>query len=117
MRGFAMDFMSIAKPLVRPLFVLSGGRFDGRVAFRLAREVAFGPPGRPTAGFRRARRRAQFHQKRRNYPLDPYGRQPAPFVTALPRQPKVRDSQVLRPSIPPLYRRHPAETLLGRDLK
>jgi hypothetical protein len=25
--------------------------------------------------------------------------------------------QVLRPSIPPLYRRYPAETLLGRDLK
>jgi hypothetical protein len=24
--------------------------------------------------------------------------------------------QVLRPSIPPLYRRRPAETLLGRDL-
>jgi hypothetical protein len=58
MRGFAMDIRSIAKPLVRPLLVLSGGRFDGRVAFRSAREAAFGPSGRPTAGFRRTRRRA-----------------------------------------------------------
>ena len=58
MRGFAMDIRSIAKPLVRPLLVLSGGRFDGRVAFRSPREAAFGPSGRPTAGFRRARRRA-----------------------------------------------------------
>ena len=58
MRGFAMDIRSIAKPLVRPLLVLSGRRFDGRVALCSAREAAFGPSGRPTAGFRRARRRA-----------------------------------------------------------
>ena len=58
MKGFAMDIRSIAKLLVRPLLVLSGGRFDGRVAFRSAREAAFGSSGRPTAGFRRASRRA-----------------------------------------------------------
>jgi hypothetical protein len=44
MRGFAMSLMSIAKPLAFDLFTLSGSRFDGRVAFRSAREAALGPP-------------------------------------------------------------------------
>ncbi len=59
------------KTLAFSIFANSGGHFDGRVAFRSAREAAFGPSGRPTAGFRRARQRAQFHQKRRNYPVHP----------------------------------------------
>src|SRR3712207_6334738 len=75
MRGNAMDIKLIALPLAFALFTDSGSRFDGRVAFRSAREAAFGPAGRPTAGFRRFRWRTQFHQKRRNYPMDPYRRQ------------------------------------------
>src|SRR5215211_392309 len=97
MRGFAMSFMSIAKPLAFDLFTHSGSRFDGRVAFGPAREAAFRPPGRPTAGFRRLRWRAHLHQKRRNYPMDPYGRQPAPIVTAFPQQPKVRNTLARQP--------------------
>src|SRR5829696_4393704 len=89
------------KSLVFALFSASGGRFDGRAAFRSTREAAFGPPGRPTgrptAGFRRLRWRAQLHQKRRNRPMDPYGRQPTRFVTALPRQTKVRNTLARQP--------------------
>jgi hypothetical protein len=44
MRGFAMDIKLIAKHLAFALFTASGSRFDGRVAFRSAREAAFGPP-------------------------------------------------------------------------
>ena len=39
-----MSFMSIAKPLAFALFTHSSSRFDGRVAFRSAREAALGPP-------------------------------------------------------------------------
>src|SRR5215212_2056829 len=95
--GFCDGLYSIAKPLTFAHFTVSGGRLDGRVAFRSAREAAFGPPGRPTAGFRRLRRRAQFHQKRRNYPVHPYGRQPTRIVTALPRQTKVRNTLARQP--------------------
>src|SRR5215207_8033417 len=91
-RGFAMDIKLIAKPLAFALFTVSGSRFDGRVAFRSAREAAFGPSRRPTAGFRRLRWRAHLHQKRRNYPMDPYRRQPTPIVTAFPRQTQVRNT-------------------------
>jgi hypothetical protein len=52
---FREGFMPIAKPLAFTLFPVSGSRFDGWVAFRSARESAFGSPGRPTAGFRRLR--------------------------------------------------------------
>jgi hypothetical protein len=97
MKGFAMSFMPIAKPLAFALFTFSGSRFDGRVAFRSAREVAFGPSRRPTAGFRCLRWRAQLHQKRRNYPMDPYGRQPPPVVTAFPRQTQVRNTLARQP--------------------
>jgi hypothetical protein len=34
MRGFAMSFMSIAKPLAFALFTASGSLLDRRVAFR-----------------------------------------------------------------------------------
>jgi transposase len=94
---FCDGLYSIAKPLAFAHFTVSGSRFDGRVAFRSAREAAFGSPGRPTAGFRRLRWRAQLHQKRRNRPMDPYGRQPTRFVTALPRQPLVRDTLARQP--------------------
>ena len=87
-----MGFMSIAKPLAFTLFTDSGSRFDRRVAFHSAREAAFRPAGRPTAGFRRIRWRAQFHQKRRNYPVNPYRRQPTCIVTALPWQTQVRNT-------------------------
>src|SRR5215218_1641263 len=84
-RGFAMYIKLIAKPLAFALFTVSGSLLDHRVAFRSAREAAFGPSRRPTAGFRRLRWRAHLHQKRRNYPMDPYRRQPTPIVTAFPR--------------------------------
>ena len=87
--GFAMGFMFIAKPLAIAFFADSGAPLEGRVAFRSAREAAFRSSGRPTAGFRRFRWRTQFHQKRRNYPMDPYRRQPTRIVTAFPRQTQV----------------------------
>src|SRR5215218_7713226 len=97
MRGFAMSFMSIAKPLAFDLFTASGSRFDGRVAFGPAREAAFRPPGRSSAGFRCLRWRAQLHQKRRNYSMDSYGRQPPPIVTTFPRQTQVRNTLARQP--------------------
>src|SRR5215218_1020517 len=41
MRGFAMDIKLITKPLAFALFAHSGSSFDGRVAFRSAREAAY----------------------------------------------------------------------------
>src|SRR5215211_7312490 len=72
--GICDGVKPIANPLALALFIDSGSRFDGRVAFRSPREAAFGSAGRPTAGFRRLRWRAHLHQKRRNYPMDPHGR-------------------------------------------
>src|SRR5215203_3901764 len=96
-KGFATDVKLIAKLLAFAIFTVSGSRFDGRVAFRSARKAAFGPPGGPTAGFRRLRWRAQVRQKRRNYPMDPHGRQPTPIVTAFPRQTHVRNTGACQP--------------------
>jgi hypothetical protein len=92
-----MSFMSIAKPLAFALFMDSASRFDGRVAFRSAREAAFRSSRRPTTGFRRFRWRTQFHQKRRNYPMDPYRRQLTRIVTAFPRQTQVRNTGARQP--------------------
>jgi hypothetical protein len=92
-----MSFTSIAKPLAFALFTHSGSRFDRRVAFGSAREAAFGPSRRPTAGFRRVRWRAQVRQKRRNYPMDPYGRQATPIVKAFQRQTQVRNTGARQP--------------------
>jgi hypothetical protein len=39
-----MDIKLIAKPLAFALFTVSGSLLDRRVAFRSAREAAFGPP-------------------------------------------------------------------------
>src|SRR5215218_6116367 len=83
---------SVPKLLLVAVFPSSGALFERRVALGSAREPAFGPPGRSSAGFRRLSWRAQLHQKRRNYPMDPYGRQPPLVVTTLPRQPKVRNT-------------------------
>src|SRR5215210_7820981 len=87
-----MDIKLTAKPLAFVLFADSGSLFCRRVAFRSATEAAFGPPRRPTAGFRRLRWRAQLHQKRRNHPVDPQRLQPTRIVTALPRQAQVRNT-------------------------
>jgi hypothetical protein len=46
-----MGFMVIAKPLAFALFAASGTRFDGRVAFRSAREAALGLPDDLPQGF------------------------------------------------------------------
>jgi hypothetical protein len=80
-----MEIKPIAKPLVIIVFVGSGAPLEGRVALGLAREPAFGPPGRPTAGFWRLGGRAQVRQKRRNYPMDPYWCKAPRLVAALPR--------------------------------
>ena len=82
-----MAFMSIAKALAFAFFVDSGGLSDRRVALRAAREAAFRSSGRPTAGFRWLRWRAQVHQKRRNGAMDSHGRQASRIVATLPRQP------------------------------
>src|SRR5215218_7778158 len=94
-----MGFMSIAKPLAIAVFVGSGAPLEGRVAFRSAGEAAFGPPGRPTAGFRRLRLRAPGHQKRRNRSVDPNRRKGPRLVAALPRQPQVRDAGARQPQL------------------
>src|SRR5215211_510143 len=99
MRGFAMDIKLITKPLAFALFAHSGSSFDGRVAFRSAREAAFGPSRRPTAGFQRLRWRAQVRQKRRNYPMNPYRRQLTRIVTAFPRQTQIRDAGARQPQL------------------
>ena len=92
-----MGFMSIAKPLATTVFVGSGAPLEGRVAFRSPREAAFGPPGRPTAGFRRLGGRAQVRQKRRNGAMDPHGRKATRLVAALPRQPQIFDAHARQP--------------------
>jgi hypothetical protein len=86
-----MSLKYIAKLLAITVFVGSGAPLESRVAFGLPREPAFGPPRRPTAGFRRFGRRAQVCQKRRNRAVDPHGRKATRIVTALPRQPEVRN--------------------------
>src|SRR5215216_2454588 len=96
-KGFATDVKLIAKLLAFAIFTVSGSRFDGRVAFRSARKAAFGPPGGPTAGFRRLRWRAQLRQKRRNYPMDPHRCQSTGVVASLPRQPQVRNAGARQP--------------------
>src|SRR5215211_6784507 len=96
-KGFATDVKLIAKLLAFAIFTVSGSRFDGRVAFRSARKAAFGPPGGPTAGFRRLRWRAQLRQKRRNYPMDPHRCQSTGIVASLPRQPQVRNAGARQP--------------------
>jgi hypothetical protein len=94
-----MDIKLIAKPLAFAFFTDSGSRFDRRVAFRSATEAAFRPSRRPTAGFRCLRSRAHLHQKRRNYPIDPYRRQPTRIVTAFPRQTQVRNTGARQPKL------------------
>jgi len=92
-----MDIKLIAKPLAFALSTHSGSSFDRRVAFGSPREAAFGPSGRPTAGFRRLRWRAQLRQKRRNYPMDPHRCQSTGVVASLPRQPQVRNAGARQP--------------------
>src|SRR5919107_3137252 len=89
----------IAKPPAFVLFAYSGSPFDRRIAFRSAREAAFGSAGRPAAGFRWLRGRTHLPQKRRNRPVNPYGRQPTPVVAALPRKPQVRNARARQPEL------------------
>src|SRR5215210_8198970 len=82
------------KTLAVTVFVGSGALLEGRVALGLAGEPAFGPPRRPTTGFRRLGGRAQVRQKRRNGPMEPDRRKAALcIVAALPRQPQVLDAR------------------------
>ena len=94
-----MGFMSIAKPLSRCLREDLGAPLEGRIALCLAGEPAFGPPRRPTAGFRRLRGRAQVPQKRRNGAMDPDWRKVPRIVAALPRQPQVLDAHARQPEL------------------
>src|ERR671913_955905 len=95
--GFCEGLYSLAKPLAFSQFIASGGRFDGRVAFGPAGEPSLGSPGRPTAGFRCLRRRVQIRQKRRNYPMDPHGREATRLVAPLPGQPQIRNTSARQP--------------------
>src|SRR5829696_10432090 len=107
MRGFAMCFISIAKPHAVTVFVGSGALLEGRVALGLAGEPAFGPPRRPTAGFRRLGGRAQVRQKRRNGAMDPDRRKTPRIVAALPRQPQVRNARARQPELGESYHNQP----------
>src|SRR5215218_10290856 len=98
-RGFAIGFISIAKPLVIIVFVGSGAPLESRVALGLAGEQAFGPPRRPTAGFRRLGGRADVRQKRRNGAMDPDWRKAPRLVAALPRQPQVLHAHARQPEL------------------
>ena len=94
-----MGFISIAKPLPITVFVGSGVPLEGRVALGPAGEPTFGPPRRPTAGFRRLGGRAQVRQKRRNGAMDPDRRKAPCIVAALPRQPQVRNARARQPEL------------------
>ncbi len=94
-----MEIKPIAKPLAITVFVGSGAPLEGRVALGPAGEPAFGPPGRPTAGFRRLGGRAQVRQKRRNGAMDPDRRKAPRLVAALPRQPQILDACAGQPKL------------------
>src|SRR5215211_1966481 len=84
--GICDGVKPIANPLALALFIDSGSRFYGRVAFRSPREAAFGSAGRPTAGFRSLRRGAHRRQECRETPKRPAWRQPPVSLRALPWQ-------------------------------
>ena len=94
-----MEIKPIAKPLPITVFVGSGVPLEGRVALGPAREPTFGPPRRPTAGFRRLGGRAKVRQKRRNGAMDPDRRKACCIVAALPRQPQVLDARARQPEL------------------
>ena len=91
-----MSIISSQNPSLA-VFTDSSSRFDRRVAFGSAREAAFRPARRPTAGFRRFGGRSQYLQKCQNSAVDPYRRQPTCIVTALPRQTQVRNTSARQP--------------------
>src|SRR5919202_2236592 len=94
-----MGFISIAKPLAITVFVGSGAALEGRVALGPPREAAFGPSGRPPAGFRRLGGRPQVPQKRRNGAMDPDRRKAPRLVAALPRQPQTLHARARQPEL------------------
>jgi hypothetical protein len=87
------------KTLAFSIFADSGSLFERRVAFRPAREAAFGSAGRSAAGFRWLRRRARVCQNHRNGVMDSDRRKVPHLVAALPLKPQVRNA---RPSQPEL---------------
>lgn len=91
--------MSIAKGWKESFSVGSGTLLDGRIAFCLTRKASLRSSRRPAAGFWWLGGRAQLRQKHRNYPMDPYRRQPRGIVAPLPGQPTIR---YMRPRQPQL---------------
>src|SRR5215218_6096680 len=86
-REFCGELYGCHKTPSLPIFVDSSSLLEGRVAFGSAREATFWPSGRSSAGFRRLRGRAEFHQKRRNNAVYSNRCQAAGAVAPLPRQP------------------------------
>src|SRR5215218_4975625 len=105
--GFCDVLYLHRKPHAVTVFVGSGALLEGRVALGLAGEPAFGPPRRPTAGFRRLGGRAQVRQKRRNGAMDPDRRKTPRIVAALPRQPQVRNARARQPELGESYHNQP----------
>src|SRR5215203_835161 len=105
--GFCDVLYLHRKTLAVTVFVGSGALLEGRVALGLAGEPAFGPPRRPTAGFRRLGGRAQVRQKRRNGAMDPDRRKTPRIVAALPRQPQVRNARARQPELGESYHNQP----------
>src|SRR5215217_4973800 len=114
-REFCGELYGCHKTPSLPIFVDSSSLLEGRVAFGSAREATFWPSGRSSAGFRRLRGRAEFHQKRRNNAVYSNRCQAAGAVAPLPRQPPIRNT---RPRYPELgesshHQPRPAVRLLG----
>src|SRR5215211_5698512 len=105
--GFCDVLYLHRKTLAVTVFVGSGALLEGWVALGLAGEPTFGPPRRPTAGFRRLGGRAQVRQKRRNGAMDPDRRKTPCIVAALPRQPQVRNARARQPELGESYHNQP----------
>src|SRR5215212_6915426 len=105
--GFCDVLYLHRKTLAVTVFVGSGALLEGRVALGLAGEPTFGPPRRPTAGFRRLGGRAQVRQKRRNGAMDPDRRKTSRIVAALPWQPQVRNARARQPELGESYHNQP----------
>src|SRR5215208_7228091 len=114
-REFCGELYGCHKTPSLPIFVDSSSLLEGRVAFGSAREAALWPSGRSSAGFRRLRGRAEFHQKRRNNAVYSNRCQAAGAVAPLPRQPPIRNTRPRHPELGESchHQPRPAVRLLG----
>src|SRR5215218_2912466 len=114
-REFCGELYGCHKTPSLPIFVGSSSLLEGRVTFGSAREATFWPSGRSSAGFRRLRGRAEFHQKRRNNAVYSNRCQAAGAVAPLPRQPPIRNTRPRHPELGESchHQPRPAVRLLG----